>query len=367
MNSPIPFRPAFAAFVLPLVLAASASAHEEPSDLLLGSDTDGGGRLVIDYAFDERPIVPVSASGFPGLYTSTDPGFQPASDEPAEGVFALDVGTTVGFEITAIDPNVQLQLGASTLAGVADAATIATHDNADPELSSLHTHPQFLLSLLGEGPGGFTEGEFSFRIYDAGATYADSAIHKLKLSNGYLPPIEAPTSSSLACRTAVAKAMRKVSAETLKRVGACLDKALLHVALATPAEAADSCGLNPAVSGSLAARLDGALAKAVATAAKACGPLSDTSSPFPSSAVSTHLGMAACRAQEVAAATYGEGRDALEEVLLAAGGDGTCASSLCSTGVLAGTACSSDEDCSVEHAVEHSLPCVKAAAVHEAE
>jgi len=370
MNPRVLFRPALLAIVLPFALASNAQAqhtHDSPSDLQVGSDADGGGSLVVDYPFDERPIVPVSASGFPGLYTSTDPGFQPASDEPAEGVFALNLSTTVGLEVTAIDANVQLQLGASTLASVTDAATIATHDNADPELSSLHTHPVFLLSLLGEGPGGFAEGEFSFRLYDAGATYADSAIHELKLSNGYLPPVEAPTSSTLACRAAVAKAMRKVSAETLKRVGACMDKALRHVALATPEEAAASCDLNPTVSGSLAARLDSAFAKAVASVAKSCGTLSDTSVPFTASAVSTHLGMAACRAQEVAAATYGEGRDAIEEVLLAAGGDGTCAASVCSSGVLAGATCSVNDDCSAEHAVEHALPCVKAAAVHEEE
>jgi hypothetical protein len=360
-----PIFPTFLAWALalPCVVPADVLAQHAHGDLLIGSDADGGGNLVVDYPFDERPLVPVSASGFPGLFTSTAPGFKPAADEPDEGVFALDVPTTVGLEIMAMDSNVQVQMGMSVLAAVGDSATIGTHDDTDPELSGLHTHPIFLLSLVGEGPGGFAEGDFSFRVYDDGATYGDSGIHKLKLSNGYLPAIEEPTRASLACRAAVAKAMRKLSGEVQKRVGACLDKALVA---AEPADVLASCNPNPTVAKSLAGRLDTALAKAIASTAKTCGTLTDTSTPFTASAVSTHLGMASCRAQEVSAATYGEGRDALETALLAAGGDGTCPASICTGGVLAGTACDNDDDCSVEHALEMALPCVKAAA-HEEE
>jgi len=364
MNMSAYFRPTILALALPCALASGALAHDGPGDLLIGSDADGGGNLLVDYAFEERPIVPMSASGFPGLFTSTDPGFKPAVDELDEGVFALDVPTTVGLEITAMDSNVQVQLGVNTLAAVGHAATIATHDNADPELSSLHTHPQFLLSLVGDGPGGFAEGEFSFRVYDAGATYGDSAIHELKLSNGYLPPIEVATPTSLACRSAVAKAMRKLSGEVHKRVGACLELARPD---ANQAKALAACNPNRTVAASLAGRLDSALAKAMTKAAKACGQLTDTSTPFTQSAVSSHLGMASCRAQEVSAATYGEGRDSLEAVLLAGEGDGTCPASTCTGGVLAGSSCNNDNECSVEHALERALPCVKAAATPEEE
>ena len=88
------------------------------------------------------------------------------------------------------------------------------------------------------------------------------------------------------------------------------------------------------------------------------------STPFTLGAVSAHLGMASCRAQELASATYGEGRGALEEVLEAGGGDGTCVASTCEGGVLAGAACGGDDDCSMEGALEATLPCLKAAASH---
>lgn len=346
---------------------AHAAGDHEHGDLLIGSDADGGGNLVVDYPFDEIPIVPVSASGFPGLFTSTDPGFAPAVDEPLESVFELDVPTTVGMEITAIDANVNVQLGVTTMAAVGEAAVIGSHDNVDPELSGLHTHPQFLLSLVGTPTGEFAEGEFSFRVYDQASAYGDSAIHKLKLSNGYLPAIEAPTGDSIGCREAVAKGVRKLVADSYKRVAACLDEALIAVALAQPEAALEDCGLDPAAKGSLASRLDAAHAKALSSAGKACGELSDASTPFTLGAVSAHLGMASCRAQELASATYGEGRGALEAVLEAGGGDGTCVASTCDGGVLAGASCGGDEDCSMEGAIEAALPCLKAAAVHHEE
>lgn len=343
---------------------AYAAGEHDHGDLMIGSDADGGGNLVVDYPFDEIPVVPVSASGFPGLFTSTDPGFAPAIDEPLESVFELDVPTTVGMEITGIDANVNVQLGVTTMAAVGDAAVIGSHDNVDPELSGLHTHPQFLLSLVGTPTGEFAEGEFSFRMYDQASAYGDSAIHKLKLSNGYLPAIEAPTGDSLGCREAVAKGVRKLVADSYKRVAGCLDDALVAVALAEPEAAAKDCGLNPATKGSLAARLNDAHAKAVSSAVKACGELDDASTPFTLGAVSAHLGMASCRAQELASATYGEGRGALEEVLEESGGDGTCVATTCDGGVLAGASCGSDDDCSMEGAIEAALPCLKAAASH---
>ncbi|MFN2428246.1 MAG: hypothetical protein ABR587_17560, partial [Candidatus Binatia bacterium] len=67
-----------------------------------------------------------------------------------------------------------------------------------------------------------------------------------------------------------------------------------------------------------------------------------------------------------AGAAYGEARAALEEVLAASGGDGTCSVGTCSGGVLAGTTgCTADEDCSIEHAIDTALPCLETAAGHE--
>jgi len=356
-----------AAIALTTATTGVAHAQHAHGDILIGSDSDGGGRLVVDYPFEEISVVPATASGFPGLFTATDPGFVPAEDEPLEGVFALDIPTTVGIEIMAIDDNLQLQLGMSTLSAAGDAALIGTHDNVDPELSSLHQHAQFLLSLSAAATGEFAEGEFWFRLYDDNAGYADSEVHKLEVSNGFLPPLESPTASALSCRKAVAKAASKVSKDVYKRVGACFSKALDAVAAADPAQALGACDLNPATEKSLAGRLDESHAKAIATAEKSCGVLTDTSEPFTNSAVSSHVAMASCRAQEVVGATYGEARAALEEVLAVGGGDGTCPAGTCVAGVLAGASCTIDEDCGAEHAIDTALPCLKTAAGHEEE
>ncbi|MFN2377572.1 MAG: hypothetical protein ABR538_13615 [Candidatus Binatia bacterium] len=345
-------------------VAAAAEAHG--SDMVVGSDADGGGNLLIEYPFDEVPVIAVSASGFPGLFTSTDPGFVPAEDEPLEGIYQLEIPTTVGFEIVSIDENVQVQLGMSTLSGPGDSAVIGTHDDADPELSSLHTHPQFLLTLAAPSAGEFAEGRFSFRLYDDGATYGESQVYALEVSNGYLPVLETPTTAHLACRRTVAKAVGKLAGETSKRVTACFHAALVQTGLGEAAAAIKPCNLNPGTTGSLAARLESAHAKALGLVAKNCGALTDLSEPFTLSAVSAHLGMASCRAQEVAGAAFGQARFALEEVLGEAGGDGTCNAGTCSGGALAGTSgCSTDEECSVEYAIDSALPCLKTAAGHE--
>jgi len=356
-----------ATIALSTATAGVAHAQHAHGDILIGSDSDGGGRLVLDYPFEEVSVVPVTASGFPGVFTSTDPGFVPAEDEPLEGVFALDIPTTVGIEIMGIDDNLEVQLGMSTLSAAGDAAVIGTHDNVDPELSGLHQHPQFLLSLHAGSTGEFAEGEFWFRAYDPGAGYTESEVRKLEVSNGYLPPIESPTTTAMSCRKAVAKAGRTISTDVYKRVGACFDKALEAVAAADPAKALSACNLNPLTEKSLAHRLDASHAKGVAGAAKACGPLTDASEPFTGSAVAAHLAMASCRAQEVVGATYGEARAALEEVLATGGGDGSCSAETCGAGVLAGVSCTVDEDCTVEHAIDTALPCLKTAAGHEEE
>jgi len=347
------------------VSAASAGSAfaDAAGDMLIGSSAAGAGDLVVSYPFAETPIVPMSASSFPGLFTAEAPGFFPAST--GDGLFELNVPTTVGMEVVSIDANVGVQIGMSVLDAPGSSAIIATHDNADPELSSLHTHPTFLLSLLAPSPGDFTEGRFSFRLFDDDSAYGDSEIHTLTLSNGYLPPIEEATKDAIKCRKAVAKGVRKIVGDTYKRVGNCLDRATQALEAGTPEDAAKFCGLNPGTSGSLAARLEAAHAKALASASKACGTLAGDSEPFTESGVSAHLGMAACRAQELAGATHGEGRLALEETLEEGFGEGTCTANVCVGGVLAGAACDDDEECGVEHAIEQSLSCILGAAVAE--
>jgi hypothetical protein len=355
-----------AAFTLALALnATQALAQHDHADLLVGSDADGGGSLVLDYPFAETPVVRVTDSGFAGLFTSTDPGFMPAGDEPDEGVFELDLSTEIGVEITDIDANVSLQLGPTTLDAVGESAVIGTHDNADPELSGLHQHPEFRVTLAEPDNLTFAEGRFSFRVFDTGAGYGDSAIASLTLSNGYLGHAE----GNPGCVKAIAGEQRKSVANVYKSLGKCLDKVLVAEDGGNPAAAVAACSLDDADPKSLVSKLAAARTKALDKIAKKCGALSDTSTPFTLSQVSTHLGMGECRAEELVGATYASAREELAALFDSELGAGTCdvgGSNTCTGGPNAGAACSSDEECSWEEAVGEAFSCLKNSAGEEA-
>jgi hypothetical protein len=339
--------------------STSAKAQHDHGDFLVAADADGSGNLLIEYPFDEIPIVSTTASPLPGVFTATDPGFVPGQDEPAESVFELDLGTEVGIEIVAIDADVALQVGMSLLDSAGDTAIIGTHDDPDPEMSSLHQHPEFLLLLLADSPGDFAEGDFSFRLFDNAAGYGDTDIYNLTLSNGYLPAVEEAASAK--CMKSVAKAQSRLLARTYGLLSRCLDATkAVELAGKPAAKALSACGLDSSDSKSLVSRLAAEHAKAMDSAAKACGPLSDASEPFTESALSAHLGMGACRAQELAGATYAGARDELAAVLEEALGASTCAVGTCAGGASDGASCSEDADCAAEEAVAEALPCMVA-------
>lgn len=351
------------AVCLVALCAMPAVAQHVHSDLLIGSDADGGGSLVLDYPFDETPVIRVTDSGFAGLFTSIDPGFIPAEDEPLEGVFELDLGSEIGLEITDIDANVSLRLGASTLDAIGDSAVIGTHDNADIELSGLHTHGEFRVVLSEPDNLTFAEGRFSFRIFETSAGYGDSSVATLRLSNGHLGGGE----GNPGCVKAIAGEQRKWVATTYKSLGKCMDLVIAAENGGNPAAAVAACSLDAADPKSLVAKLDAARAKALDKIAKKCGALSDSSTPFTLSQVSTHLGMGACRAQELAGATYASAREEIAAMLDESLGAGICdgGSSTCTGGPTPGASCAVDEECSWEEAVGGSFSCLKNSAGEE--
>lgn len=344
-----------AAVALALALHSNALAAGDHTDMEIGSSASGGGDLIVEYPFSELPVVRVTASGFPGLFTSTDPGFTPALDEP--GLFELSLGTEVDIEVTAIDPGISLQMGMTLLENVGDVANIGTQDVlGDPESSGLHKHPTFQLLLAAPGDT-FAEGRVSFKLKEgaSGIGYGDSEIHTLRLSNGYLPGLEGTvTIADVNCRKAVAGEVRKLTAEVYKRLGLCLDRVTLAEELGRSEKAArKACEVNTAFdSKGVAGRIATATAKAIARIQAKCGTLTGSSEPYTLSAVTTHLGMASCRAQELAGATYENARHEIAEIL------GECDDNVCVGGPEAGNACTTDADCDAEEAVEEALPCL---------
>jgi len=344
--------------------AVAQHAHE---DLIIGSTVSGGGNLTLEYALDERPIVAVSDNGvFPGLFDATDPGFMPATDEPPD-IFSLNLGTTVSLELTDIDPNISVKVNATTLDAVGSVAVIETHDNADPELSSLHVHPTFQLGILADA-NTFGEGRFSFRFKGTG--YGDSAIYTLKVSNGYLPPLDAladpmatddAKKQAVNCQKAVAKEIRKFWAKKHGLMSKCFDAVIAVEGLGKSAEsAAATCGLNATDPKSLAGKIAAVRTKTIAGIAKKCGPLSTSSIPFTDSAVQTHVGMASCRVEELIAATYNNSVEHLGEIL-----GGECPAGTCVGGPNNGAACTDEHDCSAEDDVIAAFGCLKMAQAAE--
>jgi hypothetical protein len=349
------------AFLLAAAVSPAVAQHDH-SDLLIGSDTNGGGALVLDYPFKETPVVRVTDSGFAGLFTSTDPGFMPATDEPDEGVFELDLGSEIGIEITDIDAGVSLQLGASTLDAVGESAVIGTHDNPDPDLSGLHNHPEFRVVLDEPDALTFAEGRFSFRVFDTGAGYGDSEVRSLTLSNGYLAHAE----GNPGCVKAIAGEQRKWVASVYKNLSKCLDAVLAAEEGKNPASAVKKCDIDESNPKSLVGKLDSERTKSISKIAAKCGgSLSDTSTPFTLSQVSTHLGMGKCRAEEIAGATYASAREEMAGLFDDELGAGTCEAGTCVGGPNAGASCSDDEECSWEEAVGEAFACLKNSAGEE--
>ncbi len=338
--------------------ATALAQHDDHTDMLIGADGDGSGALVLDYPFDEIPSVRVTDTGFAGLFSSVDPGFIPSLDDPLEGIFELDLNTAVGMRITDKDPNVSILVGATPLTTVGSSAVIGTHDSPDPEASGLHEHATFQVVLDTPDNTTFAEGRFSFRLYDAGGVYADSNIATLTLSNGLLSSGE----SDPKCLKAVAAEQSKLMSGRYKRMSQCMDSVIAAEASGKTKAALKKCSIDTSDDKSLPGRFNAARALAVAKLGKSCGPLSNASTPFTESQVYTHLGMGACRMEEMIGATYVNALEELAGLFDTALGAGTCdtaVTGLCVGGPNGGASCAEDEECSWEEAVAETFTCLK--------
>ncbi len=417
----------FALIAFPAITLAQHGHDDGHADLLVGGDSAGVGNLLIDYPFGERPFVRVSDSGAPeGLFTAVDPGFDRAEDEPGEGVFALPAGTEISLEIVALDENIQLTMdngvdGLGILAnpgddyriglisdGVCDLEAVPgtcnlgsglctagqvgasceddedcdqgqctagdvganCSENSDCSTISpdIHKHPEYqlqLIALAGADPDRFAEGDVLFKLTNTDASgYGESAVHKLTLSNGHLPPAEFEDATDnkdrkrrAKCQQAVANEVRKLSADHYKRLAQCMDALVAAEELGgSEKKADDKCSLSTSAKG-VVARLEASRAKAIAKIAAKCGDptLGGSSEPFTLRQVTNHLGMATCRTQDLVAGLYNGSLGMLEGHF-----SGECdgGSNLCDGGVNDGMACAEDEDCSAEEAIEEALPCL---------
>lgn len=323
-----------AALLLATLAAGSAHAHGT-AEMILGSTADSAGDLALDFEFESVVVrVPFTTTLGPvSLYSDIIPAIEPiAADDATIPLYVLDASTQVTMEIVAIDETVSVKVGPTTLASVGDTSVVGT-------MPIPHTHPTYQLAL--ETPEGeFGEGRVSFKLTASGPTsYGESAIYTLRISNGPLPVIAYDTGSedkaSEKCLSATSKAVAKFVATEQKVLAKCLDKAevlrarqaltvppgnLASAESAAEKACADAGGSGPD-SATMIGRIEAARGKAFSAIQAACG--ASGSNDLSDDDITAHLGLAACRAEELVSATYGVGRESLEDFTTRAsqGGD----------------------------------------------
>jgi hypothetical protein len=205
-----------------------------------------------------------------------------------------------------------------TLATPGDHALLGT-------MPTLHNHPNYNLQATDDKT--FAEARVSFRVFDSSMSpvYTASDVKTFRASNGYLPPLtpgvdEDANKVVAKCQKAVASAVRGFESKVYQLLGKCLDAVVAEqLGLeGNPDKALGKCNFDGLDSKSLVSAVAAAKEKAVEKIAKKCGTLSSSSLPYTESQVYTHLGMAECRAAELAGATYNSAPRSIGEILEAA-------------------------------------------------
>lgn len=297
-----------------LAIPGIALASSEHGDLSVGSTADGGGDLLSEYNFETVLRTDFQVEVGPvAVYSSTTPGIGAAEDE-APDIFELDVGTTVDMTLITIDENLAVMIGATTIDEPGETATIGTHDGVPGDDGAMHEHPTYQIQL--DAPKGeFGEGDFSFVFEDPLAAYGASEIYTLHITNGYLAPVEAATNDTAKCQKQVGKEVAKLISSNYKTIAKCLDAIQswkadgADIEVDTPPTKVAKICADPGKG--IVQRLADAQAKALEKAVVKCVGTFGADIDGATDALSPHLGMAACRVEELIGAAYSS---ALEDI-----------------------------------------------------
>lgn len=302
----------FAVGVLLFDVAPTSAQHGHAMSIT--SDVNGGGELQLGWDFDALPIARTSDSGVSGVFTNNVPGLNDGVGDGAT-TFTLNDGTNLDIELMAIDEGIRWIFTNGALEEPGDKALLGTMPN-------LHNHATF--ELIGDDNTQFREGRVSFRIYESTSVpvgYTRSEVRTLRATNGHLPPLVALSSEKqnkkqLKCQQAVADGTRGYLYKAHQLISDCADAMLSHtMAEAKVKPALRKCDLDENNEKSLIGRIAAEKQKALEKISKKCGALTDSSTPYTASNIHTHLGMAACRAQEMVGATYNNAVEMIGGVL----------------------------------------------------
>jgi hypothetical protein len=291
--------------VIAVALSAGVAAAHGPSEMRIGSTADGGGALAVDFSFDAiTPVAFVTEVAGTSVYAAEDPSLDAiVTDDPAASRYVLDDGTEVRIEVTSLEPGTTaLKVNGTVLDAVGESAVIATFAAADP--AAFHRHPEWQL-LLALPAGGYGSGTIAFKLTTTSPSYAASPTYTLTLSNGQLPAVEFDSAAydkkAIACRAAIAKAVRTFAAAEHQQLAKCLDKIeVVNAIEAAIGNSAKAAGKAAAACGdALVTRVGTARRKAVdAVAAKCAG------GGLGAEAIAAHVGFAACQTEALIAASY---------------------------------------------------------------
>jgi hypothetical protein len=250
-----------------------------------------------------------------GVFTGNIPGFNDGTGN-GSGTFTLTDGTEIGNEVTAMDEGLRWIFGEAPDPVVPIVEPFGTAPVGT--MPTLHNHATFEQTTTDAST--FAEGRISFRVFDSSPApaYDPSEIRTLVVSNGYLPPLETADADDLKCQKRVAGAVRNFAAKVYQLLGKCVDAALAHSMLGKSENpAVKKCSIDEMDAKSLVSKIADEKQKAIDKIAKKCGTLDDSSTPYTLSHVQTHLGMAQCRAEELAGATYNHAAEMIADVLAA--------------------------------------------------
>ena len=151
-------------------LAAVAGTAAADFETDFGVGRDASNNLVVEFNFDNIAAIPESPDlgAFDGFF-SDEPGFAGFDfDEPDEGIFALEAGAIIRFELISADPGFRVYNPAFT--SVLNPGDGFNFDAVTPT-STFDDHPWWTVERSDPGfDESVFEYEVSFRLLDVGTT-----------------------------------------------------------------------------------------------------------------------------------------------------------------------------------------------------
>ena len=198
-----------------------------------------------------------------------------------------------------------MKLNGVTLSMPGQTVRLGIAANTPP--GDLHHHPEWL--LFSDHPGGeYAEGLITFRLFSTTPGYLASVPYTLRLTNGHLPPPQfdgaAYDAKSVRCQQAVGAAVDPYVSAVSSLLRRCLDRAAALRARIVAGEIADATtrAADRACGAALVAKAEQLRSRAFTAVRKACG--ADGSKDFSDEIIAQHIGLARCRAEALAAASY---------------------------------------------------------------